>query len=291
MGKIVIHRHAIGFTAQLKTATSVDERAQCIGRIRRHDANMTRGCNRHQAVVHVVLAHQAPLNFADFFTVQPHFPLGGIGGQLFRLPVTLFAHQLLFAPAAHRHRLFQIDVVFRVDDASLARHDTHQVMELFLNSFQIVKDVRVIELKVIEDQRARAVMHEFRTFVEERTVVLIRFNHEEVALAEARGNLKVARNAADHKARFIAAGFEDPGRHSGGSGFAVRTRNRQYPAIAQDKVMQPLRARHVRNVLFQHRFHARITTGHGIANDHQVRLWVELAGIVTLNQINALLLK
>ena len=229
---------------------------------------MARGRNRHQTVMHIVLAHQAPLHFAEFFTVQPHFPLGGIGGQFFRLPVTLVAHQFLFAPAAHCHRLFQIDVVFRVDDAPLARHDTHQMVELFLDRFQIVKDVRVIELKVVEDQRTRAVMHEFRTLVEERAVVLIRFNHEEVAFAQTRRNLEVTRYAADHKARLIAAGFEDPGRHSGGGGFAVRTRNCQYPAVAQYKVMQPLRARHVRNVLLENRFHTRITTGHGIADDH-----------------------
>ena len=47
--------------------------------------------------------------------------------------------------------------------------------------------------------------------------------------------------------------------------------------------MQPLRAGHVWNVLLKHRFHAGITTGHGVADDHQVRLWVELAGIVALN--------
>lgn len=73
-------------------------------------------------------------------------------------------------------------------------------MELFLNSFQIVKDVRVIELKVIENQRTRAVMHKFRTLIEEGAVVLIRLNHEEVAFAQTRRNFKVARNAADHKA-------------------------------------------------------------------------------------------
>ncbi len=241
--------------------------------------------------MHVVFAYEAPLNFTHFFTVQPHFPLGSIGGQLFRLPVPLLAHQLLFAPAAHRHRLFQIDVVFRVDDASLTRHDAHQVMELFLNRFQIVKDVRVIKLKVVEDQGSRAVMHKFGTLIEEGAVVLIRFNHEKVAFTQTRGNVKVTRHAADHESRFIPTGFEDPGCHSSRSRFAVRPRHRQYPAIAQHKVMQPLRARHVWNVLLQHCFHAGITTGHRITDDHQVRLWVELAGIVTLNQINTLFLK
>lgn len=52
------------------------------------------------------------------------------------------------------------------------------MVELFLNGFQIVKNIRVIELKVVEDQRTRAVMYEFGTLIEECAVVLVRFNNE-----------------------------------------------------------------------------------------------------------------
>ncbi|MOA31393.1 hypothetical protein D3C78_1525480 [compost metagenome] len=126
---------------------------------------------------------QRPLHFADFFTVQPHFPLGCVSCQFLRLPVALLAHQLLLAPATHRDSLLQIDVVLRVDDAALPRHDTHQVMELFLNGFQVVKNVRMIELKVIEDQGARAIMHKLGAFIEEGAVVFVGFNHKERAFA------------------------------------------------------------------------------------------------------------
>ena len=53
--------------------------------------------------------------------------------------------------------------------------------------------------------------------------------------------------------------------------------------MTQDEVMQPLRTGHERNIAFQNRLDARIAAGHGVANDHQVRLWIQLAGIVALN--------
>ncbi|MND59197.1 hypothetical protein D3C80_503910 [compost metagenome] len=164
-------------------------------------------------------------------------------------------------------------------------------MELFLNGFQVVKDIRMIELKIIEDQRARAVMHELGALIEEGAVVFVSFNHKERAFAQTGRNVEIARHAADHKARLIAAGFQNPGRHPGRRRFAVRTGNRQHPAVAQDKVMQPLRARHERNIAFQHRFHTRVTARHGVADDNQIRFNVQLAGIISLNKIDALFLK
>jgi hypothetical protein len=50
------------------------------------------------------------------------------------------------------------------------------MVELFLDRFQIVENVRMIELKVIEDQRTRAVMDEFRTLIEKRAVIFIGFD-------------------------------------------------------------------------------------------------------------------
>lgn len=103
--------------------------------------------------------------------------------SFFCLPVSLLAHQLLLAPASHRQGLLQVDVVFRQDDAALTRNDAHQMVELFLNRFQVVKDIRMIEFKVIEDQRTRAVVDKFGTFIEEGTVILIGFDNEERAVA------------------------------------------------------------------------------------------------------------
>ena len=89
--------------------------------------------------MHVVFANQTPLHLTHFLAVEPHFPLRGIHVEFFRLPVALLAHQLLLAPAAHRHGLLKIDVVLRQDDTALTRNDAHQVVELFLNGFQTSK--------------------------------------------------------------------------------------------------------------------------------------------------------
>lgn len=201
------------------------------------------------------------------------------------------SHQLLLAPAAHCQGLLQVDVVFRQDDAALARHDAHQVVELFLNGFQVVKNIRVVKLKVVEDQRARAVVHKLGALVEERAVILVGFDHKERAVSQTRRDVEITRYAADDEARLIAAGFEDPGRHARGGRFAVGTGNGNHPAVAQDEVMQPLRAGHERNIAFQYRLNARIAAGHGVANNHQVRLGIQLAGIVALNKRDALFLQ
>ena len=240
MGKIVIYRDAIRFTTQLQTATSINKRTQRVSGICRRYTNMASRCNRHQAIVHIMFAYQRPFHFAHFFAIQQDFPFRSVSGQLFRLPVTLLTHQLLLAPAAHRHGLFQVDVIFRPDNTALPRNDTHQMVELFLDRFQVVKDIGVIELKVVEDQRTRAVMDKFRAFVEEGAVILIRFDNKEVAFAQTRRNLKVPRHTADHKSRFVTALFQNPGRHSRGGSFAVCTGNGQHPAVAQHKIVQPL---------------------------------------------------
>ena len=56
------------------------------------------------------------------------------------------------------------------------------MVELFLDRFQVVKDIGVIELKVVEDQRARAVMDEFGALIEEGTVVFVSFDNEKICL-------------------------------------------------------------------------------------------------------------
>ena len=50
------------------------------------------------------------------------------------------------------------------------------MVELLLDRPQIVKDIGVIKLKIIEDQRTWAVMDKLGTLIEKRAVVLIRLN-------------------------------------------------------------------------------------------------------------------
>ena len=70
-------------------------------------------------------------------------------------------------------------IVFRQQDFALAGYDANQVMELLLNSAQVVENVCMIKLKVIEDQRTRAVVYKLGALVEEGAVIFIRFNDKE----------------------------------------------------------------------------------------------------------------
>ena len=48
-----------------------------------------------------------------------------------------------------------------MDDQAFTGDGAHQVVELALNRWQVREDVCVIELKVIEDRGARAVVNKF----------------------------------------------------------------------------------------------------------------------------------
>ena len=65
------------------------------------------------------------------------------------------------------------------DDQAIAAERAHQMMKLGLDRSQIRKDVRVIELEVVQNRGARMVVDELRALVEERRVVLVGFDHEE----------------------------------------------------------------------------------------------------------------
>ena len=111
-------------------AAGVDKRPQRIGRIRRQYAHVARRGDRHQAVVHVVLAHR-PHFTSPTFSPSSSTSHSEASALSFRLPVALLAHQLLLAPAAHRHGLLQVDVVLRQDNAALARNNAHRWWNCF----------------------------------------------------------------------------------------------------------------------------------------------------------------
>ena len=85
--KVVVNRDAVGFATQFQTAAGVDEIAQRAAGVRRLYANMTGGGDGHQTVMHVVLAHQRPVHFADLFAVEEHRVMAGIRRQLLCTPV------------------------------------------------------------------------------------------------------------------------------------------------------------------------------------------------------------
>jgi hypothetical protein len=66
------------------------------------------------------------------------------------------------------------------------------VVELPLDGGQVVEDVGVVELQVVQDGRARAVVDELAALVEEGGVVFVGFDHER-AVGRLRARLRVPR--------------------------------------------------------------------------------------------------
>jgi hypothetical protein len=150
-------------------------------------------------------------------------------------PVAALADGLRRRPAAHGQHLVHGRLAGGMHDQPAARHGAHQMMELALDHGQIIEDVGVIELQVVDDQGARAVVDELGALVEEGRVVLVRLDDEAVALAEPRGHAEVLRHAADQEARRQPGVLQHPGQHAGGRGLAVGAGHRQHvPPRAAD---------------------------------------------------------
>src|SRR5690606_955449 len=80
------------------------------------------------------------------------------------------------------------------EDQAAGRNGAHQVVELTLDGGQVLEDIRVVELQIVQDGRARAVVAELGPLVEEGAVVLVRLDDEERRIAQPRGNAEVLRN-------------------------------------------------------------------------------------------------
>ena len=160
-------------------------------------------------------------------------------------------------------------------------------MELLLDGRQIFVDVGVIELEIVQDQRARTVVDELRALVEERGVVFIGFDDEELSPAEARTDRKISGHAADEEAGIEAGVLQYPGQHARGGGLAVRSGDAEHVNVAQHFARQPFGPRGVRNAAFEQRLDDRHAARHDIAHHHDVRLRRELAGFESRDELDA----
>ena len=68
------------------------------------------------------------------------------------------------------------------ENPSIVWNGANHVVELALNGFQIIKNIRMVKTDIINNQRTRIVMHKFRTLVKKCSVIFIGFNHEIRAL-------------------------------------------------------------------------------------------------------------
>lgn len=167
----------------------------------------------------------------DFFVVQLYFLFGSICSQFFCLLVFLFVYQFLFVLVVQCYGLFQVDVVFWLDDVFLFWYDVYQMVELFLDCFQIVEDVGMIKFKVVEDQCLWVVMYKFRMFIKECVVVFICFDNKEWVFVQVCGNFKVVWYVVNYEVWFVFVCFQYSGCYVCGCGFVVGIGDCQYLVI------------------------------------------------------------
>ena len=177
---------------------------------------------------------------------------------------------------------------FRIppDDQTLPRDTPNQVMKLGLDGSEVGKNIGVVELQITDNQGARAVVNKFGSLVEEGRVVFIGLDHEEIGLTQSSRLAEIPRHAANQKTGGHPAVFQNPCQHAGCRGFAVGTGHGEYPASRQHLLTQPLGTRNIGQSRVQYRLYLRVTTGQGITQYDQVRLWIDVARSVTLHQFN-----
>src|SRR5512136_138899 len=127
------------------------------------------------------------------------------------LPCTAVAEGDALRPAAALEHAGERRLSGIHDDSSGPGERAHAVVELRLDRRQVREYVGVVELEVVEHGRARQVVDELRPLVEERGVVLVRFDDEGLAATDLRGAAEVLRNAADEEARIDSRVGKDPG--------------------------------------------------------------------------------
>jgi hypothetical protein len=182
------------------------------------------------------------------------------------------------APAASLQHTLKRLVACIHHQASAGRYRAHQVVELGLDGGQVRKDVGVVEFQVVQDGRARPVVHELAALVEECGVVLVGLDHEVGPLPKRAETPKFMRHAADQEAGLQAGLVQDPGQHRGGGCLAVRARHCQHVSALQHMVGQPLRAAGVAGAGIEDGFEQRVAALDDVADDELVGCQRQLVG-------------
>ena len=114
------------------------------------------------------------------------------------------------------------------------------------------------------------VMHELRTFVEERGVVLVAFENELAALGHGEAGAEVLGNSADEKRWLASRHVEDPGQHRCRRRLAMGAGDGQHLPAAQKLLMHQGGHGSERQPLIQHVFHFDIAARKGVADHDQI---------------------
>ena len=287
VGEVVVDAHAVHFAAQLHAALHALEAAQGGGTVFQGDAHMARRQQRRHGVIDVMATGERPVHHGNVRPLFHHREAGAVRALQPVARVGLLAEPFHLAPAAPRQGFLQGGFAVGQNHPAQGRHGAQQMVKLGLDGGQVRKDIRVVELEIVEHHGARPVMDELAALVEKGGVVLVRFDHEKRRAAKPRGNAEVAGHAADQIAGVEARVLENPGQHGGGGGLAVGAGHRQHPAPRQHHLGEQLGAGGIGYALVQHMLHRRVAPAQGVADHHQVRGRLQLSRVVALDQLDA----
>src|ERR1044071_2607203 len=110
------------------------------------------------------------------------------------------------------HDVEYVLVVSVCDDESVAWYEVYEALKRQLDLVQRVKNIRVIELDIVNNERRRQVMEKFRALIEKGSVVFIAFEHNELAFGARLISLsKIFRNATNEECWLTTVRLERPG--------------------------------------------------------------------------------
>src|SRR5579872_3006206 len=119
-------------------------------------------------------------------------------------------------------------------------------------------------------------MQELWAFVEESCIVFIALKDEVLALSQLKAAAKVFCNPADQERRLQPGTVKNPSQHGRRGSLAVRARDHQHFFPAQKLLVKNLWQRTEGDALIEHLFQFHITARDGIADNHQVRRWLQI---------------
>src|SRR6185437_488473 len=164
------------------------------------------------------------------------------------VPVRIFEEAVALdlaegSPAALCHVFARVER----DETAAARDEIDHALECSLHGFEIGVDVGVVELDMREDCRVRKIMQELWPLVEEGGVILVALKDEwPCAVLHVEAGAEIFGDAADEERRLPAGSggavhaggrLEDPRKHAGGGGFAVRSADDEALAALQKFVV------------------------------------------------------
>ena len=290
VGEVVVERDPVHRRAVLQPPPDPGEAAERTRRRGRLDARVPRRRDGGQRVGDVVRAALSPLDLGDGPATMTHLEPAPVRRRRDRRPVGAVADPFHRGPAPHREDLLEVALPGPGHDPAAGGHDAHHVVELALHVGEVAEDVGVVELQVVQHERARAVVQELRALVEEGGVVLVGLDDEQpprAAPADAGDGVEVARHAADEEARVESGGVQDHRDHRGGGGLAVGAGHRDDVPAGEHVRRQPGGAGRVRQPRLEDVLHARVAAGHRVADHHRVGRGVELRGVVPGDRIDA----